>query len=401
MPLPADFVLGATFCAVAAEGAAEASDWRLWERRNLLPHSGEGVGFGTDYRSDLRLLTEQLGIDAVRLELDWARIEPENDKIDSYAVEHTLQVLAAAHDAGLAVWATLVDRTQPGWFALDELGFRDRRSRTYYWPRHVARCAEVFGDLVDTWVPITRPMRWARSAFLTGITPPGRTDVGRFADALVAAHLAQLEAWRVLRGSAPVALSVDVAVVRPTDNEPTTKARARRADALHWFWTAGFRDGELRVADYSAALAKTMPEAFDLIALTQEDRVLVPEHGDWGSHHVAEDLAETLERAAHDGPERPLAVIGQHVANPDELALTLDLVTSLAASGIPLRAWFAAPALDEAPLAESPARPGLADYGRNLTATGTDLAAFTAKRRTADEFAGAVLLGDRPDDENR
>ena len=204
----------------------------------------------------------------------------------------------------------------------------------------------------------------------------------------------------MLRGSAPVALGADVAVVRPTDNEPTTKARARRADALQWFWTAGFRDGELRVADYSAAAAKTMPEAFDLIALNIEDRALVPEHGNWGTHHVPEDVAAMLERAAHDGPERPLAIVGQHVANPDELALTLDVVTSMVDSGIPLRAWFAAPALDEAPLAESDARPGLADHNRNLTATGTDLAAFTAKRRTIDEFAGAVLLGDGPAAQN-
>jgi beta-glucosidase/6-phospho-beta-glucosidase/beta-galactosidase len=396
VPLEESFIIGACIDAVGAEGAAEASDWRLWERRGLLPHSSDGAGFGTDYRSDLRLLGEQLGLNAVRLELDWARIEPENDRVDPHEVERAQRVLSAAADAGLAVWATLVERSLPGWFALDELGFRDRRARTYYWPRHVARCADLFGDHVAAWVPLSRPLRWARSGFLTGLTPPGRSDVGRFADALTGAHLAQLEAWRVLRGGAPVVFGTDLAEVRPADGETATRQRARRAEQIQWLWTAAFRDGELKVADYPAAAARGMPEAFDVIGITLEDRAVVPSDGDWSAHHVVEDGATLLERVAEQGPDRPLAVLSQHVANPDELAVALNAVEGLAGTGLALGAWFGSPALDAAALGDTPARPGLVDRDRNLRATGTDLAALQAGRRRADDFSGAVLLEPPP-----
>jgi hypothetical protein len=35
-----------------------------------------------------------------------------------------------------------------------EGGFVDDRARSYYWARHVAFCAETFGDLVEGWQPI-------------------------------------------------------------------------------------------------------------------------------------------------------------------------------------------------------------------------------------------------------
>ena len=141
----------------------------------------------------------------VRLCPEWARLEPENGRVDPWAVEHYQHVFTAAVDAGLRPWIALVDRSLPGWFGLDERGFRDRRARSYFWPRHVERCAELFGEWAHAWVPIVAPFRLARAGYLTGTAPPGRTDAGRFLDTLAGLHLGLGEAWRVLRGGAPVA----------------------------------------------------------------------------------------------------------------------------------------------------------------------------------------------------
>ena len=252
----------------------------------------------------------------MRLCPEWARLEPENGRVDPWAVEHYQHVFTAAVDAGLRPWIALVDRSLPGWFGLDERGFRDRRARSYFWPRHVERCAELFGEWAHAWVPIVAPFRLARAGYLTGTAPPGRTDAGRFLDTLAGLHLGLGEAWRVLRGGAPVAAAFDVAEVRPADREPTTRARARRVEDLLWAWTTALRDGQVTLPDWGAVAAPALADACDLIGLVVADRLTVPEDGDWGAQPVPEDVGGLVRRAAEEGPDRPIVVLGQRVARP-------------------------------------------------------------------------------------
>ena len=81
------FGWGVGFASTQAEGAAELSDWRDWERQGRAPFSADGNGFGTDHRGDLRLFAEA-GLTDVRLCPEWARLEPENGRVDPWAVEH-------------------------------------------------------------------------------------------------------------------------------------------------------------------------------------------------------------------------------------------------------------------------------------------------------------------------
>lgn len=339
------FGWGVGFASTQAEGAAELSDWRDWERQGRVPYSADGNGFATNHRGDLRLF-EEAGLTDVRLCPEWARLEPENGRVDPWAVEHYQQVLSAAVDAGLRPWIALVDRSLPGWFGFDERGFRDRRARSYYWPRHVERCAELFGAWTHAWVPIVAPFRLARTGYLTGTAPPGRTDPGRFLDALAGLHLGLGEAWRVLRGSAPVAAAFDVAEVRAADREPTTRARARRAEDLIWAWTTALRDGELTLPGRGTVPAPGLREACDLVGLVVADRVTVPEDGAWSATPMPEDVGGLLRRAAEEGPDRPLVVLGQRVGDPDRLDATLAEVRAARDDGVELRAWFAEPAVD-------------------------------------------------------
>lgn len=393
MALPDDFSWGAAFSSVQAEGAAPASDWRDWESQGRAPHSGEGGGFAERHREDLRLLAaHQLG--HVRLTIEWARIEPTNGDIDPWAVEHYRDVLTAAADAGLAVWATLVDRTLPGWFGLDERGFRERRSRSYYWPRHVERMGETFGDAVHAWVPISRPLRLARSGYLTGSGPPGRTDPRRFGEALVGTHLAMLEAWRVLRGGRPVATCYDLADLRPAEPEPEARRASAHVDGLHWAWTAAFRDGLLHLGAGPNVAVPAQRDAFDLLGLTVEDRVLVGPDGGWSAQHVPEDVATILRRAAEDGPERPIVVLGQHISGPDELEGVAVELDGAVQDGVPLRGWFAEPAMDGYEGGRGfTAERGLFDRARQARPQAELLAELAAPSRPPEDFSGAVVLG--------
>ena len=338
-----DMTWGVAWSATQAEGAAPASDWRDWERQNRAPHSSDGSGFAVDFRSDLALFA-LAGFTAIRLELDWSRLEPELDHHDEKAIDFYREVLSAAREVGLAVWITLVDTSLPGWFALDERGFRERRTRSYYWPRHVEFCATTFGEWAAAWVPMARPLRMARSAYLTGFGPPGKRIPERFALALQGTHQAQCEAWRILRGAADVIACFDLAEVQAADREPTTRGEARRVHELLWCWAGMFRDGELHVPGLGVVLVPR--NAADMLGIVLEPRIVVAESGLWRRELHPEDIGVVLRHALEEGPELPLAVIAQSVMDPDQSETVIELLDDARSDGLDARAWFHEPAID-------------------------------------------------------
>ena len=164
LPYPHDdrpgFLVGNRRSSTQAEGAAPASDWFALERPGTMPPSGDGNGFGERYADDFELYAQH-GLTHHRLSIEWARIEPEEGRRDDAARSSTcLEVLTAARDAGVSPWVCLHHFTLPGWFTeLGDGGFIDDHARSYYWARHVAFCAETFGDLVFGWKPINEPGR--------------------------------------------------------------------------------------------------------------------------------------------------------------------------------------------------------------------------------------------------
>lgn len=340
---------GAAFAAVQSEGAALGSDWFAWERDDEVPPSLDGNGFAVDAADDLRLIAG-LGAHIVRLTLDWSRIEPEEGKVDGAVLDRYRTLLDAAHDAGLAPWVALVDGPLPGWFAIDERGWRDRRARTYFWPRHVERVGDTFGDRVAAWLPILRPVSYARGSFVTGAAPPGLRSIQRFVETVQASYLASLEAWRVLRGDTPVALGIEGAPVRM--GEEGAERPTRLYDTVQWAWTDGLRDGELLFPRLSTQRVDDMRDAFDALALTFDGAYAVGRDGRVARHPSEDQLPVTLHRLAEAAAERPLWLVG-HTASRGEPSADAEAaehatgdVDAARRDGIDLRAWMWEPAID-------------------------------------------------------
>ena len=94
------FLWGAGASSVSAEGVAPAADWSVWERDGRAPRSGDGAGFATDYRDDLAQL-RGLGLNSLRLTVEWARVEPAAGRPDSDALDRYLDIADAAAATGL------------------------------------------------------------------------------------------------------------------------------------------------------------------------------------------------------------------------------------------------------------------------------------------------------------
>jgi beta-glucosidase len=346
----ADFWWGTAASSSQAEGAAPASDWFALERSGVMPPSGNGNGFAERFASDFELYAQH-GLAHHRLSIEWARIEPEEGRRDDAAVEHTLEVLTAARAAGVSPWVCLHHFTLPGWFTeLGDGGFVDDRARSYYWARHVAFCAETFGDLVFGWKPINEPAAYA------GIYPHGKK---RF-EMLGAMLLAQRDAWRELRGGGkPVATVHNLSPVFIVADTVPADAMYARLEAMMWdVWMRADRDGVLELPGRGAREVPDLREACDLIGFSyysatgvDAEGKIVPypadaRAGPMGYAPWSEGLALVLHRLHEELPGRPLLICEHGVGTDDDewrcdvLRESLGAVERAIADGADVRGFF-------------------------------------------------------------
>lgn len=344
---------GTTASSLQTQGVAPAADWSRWERDKRVPRSGDGNGLATNHHDDYPLLAS-LGLTHTRLTLEWARLEPEPNRIDATAFDLYQDILTSAKRAGLSVIATLHSGSLPGWFAEDTAGFRDAHGREYYWARHVDRCAERFEGLVDMWVPIDDPVGWAIRGHLLGSRPPGLQDPERAAEAIEGALLANHVAWSMLRGgSAPTMAVFGTPTIFGHGLDNDAKRRWWH-EVLFGTWISALRDGELRVPGLVPREQPELAGSFDVIGLTHDHPIAVDRRGavhpypsderrsDSGFTPISNEVGELLSFAAAELPDRQLMIAGHGVATLDDewrerlLQETVNIVVDAADHGVPV-----------------------------------------------------------------
>jgi beta-glucosidase len=347
---PSDFWWGTGASSTQAEGAAPASDWYAMERAGAVPPSGDGNGFGTRYADDFALYASY-GLTHHRISIEWARIEPEEGRRDPVAIEHYLSMLTAARDAGVSPWVCLHHFTLPGWFTeMGEGGFVDDRARSYYWARHVAFCAETFGELVFGWKPINEP-----GAFASIYSQNHR----KF-DILGAILLAQRDAWRELRGGGkPVATIHNLSPCFNVGHTVPADKLIPRLEAMIWnVWMRADRDGVLELPGRAAREVPDLQEACDLIGFSyysalgvgrEGEIVPYPENarvGPMGYAPWSEGLALVLRRLHAELPGRPLLICEHGVGTDDDgwrsdvIRESLGYVEEAITDGVDIRGFF-------------------------------------------------------------
>ena len=350
MVIGPDFWWGTGASSTQAEGAAPASDWYALERSGVMPHSGDGNGFAGRYAEDFALYAAH-GLTHHRLSVEWARIEPEEGRRDEAAIEHVVQVLTAARAAGIEPWVCLHHFTLPGWFTeIGEGGFVDDRARSYYWARHVAFCAETFGDLVFGWKPVNEPGAYAL------VYPHRKNRV----DMLGAVLLAQRDAWRELRGGGkPVATIHDLSpVFTVADTLPAEQMRDR-VEAMIWnIWMKADRDGVLELPGKPPREVPDLREACDIVGFSYYSALGIDAAGGitpyptnarvgaMGYAPWSEGLGIVLHRLHDELPGRPLLICEHGVGTDDDawrcevLRESLDIVEAAIDDGIDVRGFF-------------------------------------------------------------
>lgn len=193
-----EFLWGTATSGHQVEGDNHDSDWWDFERRRLAVRSGPAARFIEHFEADLDIARE-LGTNAFRFSLEWARIEPRPGERDAAAVAYYDRLIEACLARGLRPVLTLVHFTLPRWCREGgRAGWLDESVQAAF-VRHVRWVAQRYGDRIDTFVTVNEPAIFAFAGYFLGFFPPGlrgrRALVAACELALVRAHA---EAYHVL-----------------------------------------------------------------------------------------------------------------------------------------------------------------------------------------------------------
>ncbi|MEZ5225590.1 MAG: beta-galactosidase [Acidimicrobiales bacterium] len=339
------------------DGVSPTADWSYWISTGRAP---AGFDHGIDvqrWTDDLEQVAS-LGANEVVLTVEWARLEPEPGRHDPVATMLTRDVIVAARDRGLTVWLCLLDGTAPGWFTYDEHGFADGHARRLLWPRHVEWVGETFGDLADGWVPMREPAHLGVRARLIDKAPPGGTNPVKAAEAVRDLALAVAEAWRILRGSAPVATYQTARVFVPerSAEHGTTNVKASREvghldDLFLRPWLQAIVDGTVQAGNLPGRPVADLADAFDQVFVQLRPPIVVDGDGGWHLHpqaNVIDRLAEGLSRVADHVGDRPLCAVADLAPAPTSEPSRADYLGELmaAAADVGVDGWFQSSPID-------------------------------------------------------
>jgi beta-glucosidase len=232
--LPKGFRFGVAMSGFQVEGGFNgpgepANNWCWWERSGRVEPSGIAVDFWRSYEEHLDR-AKGLGVDMVRIGVEWARVEPKEGEVDTSALDHYREILLAMADRGIEPMVTLHHFTHPAWLGEDFWLHPGAPERFASWAKLVA---EQLGPLCRHWVTLNEINVLAMGSYLFGVMPPGRK--GAIDDAAVAtanmlaAHVLAYEALHSLINDAVVTTNNASVSVYELDRMLIDLLLARRA----------------------------------------------------------------------------------------------------------------------------------------------------------------------------
>ena len=166
---PEGFLWGAATASYQVEGGIENTDWAEAAREGKVPVCGRACDHYNRFEADFDLAKE-LGHNAHRFSIEWARIEPEEGKFDEKEIEHYRQVLLALKERGLVPMMTLWHFSLPLWFSRKG-GFESKEAPELF-ARYCAYVVKQFKDECVHFSTINEPMVFASLGWLSGLWPP-------------------------------------------------------------------------------------------------------------------------------------------------------------------------------------------------------------------------------------
>lgn len=234
--MPDGFLWGAATAAHQNEGGNRNNQWAAWEQQPGRIHNDAVAGKATDWwnletaEADFDRAAE-LGLNSLRISVEWSRIEPEEGLFDQTALRKYAEMVGLLRARGIEPMVTLHHFTDPLW--LTDLGAWENPKVEDYFARFTTRVVEALGDQVTLWCTVNEPIVYAYNGFAAGgAFPPGASNIRRAFGVLRQMILAHGRAYRTihrLQNGARVGLAHNHRVYLPAN---PARALDRRAAAL-------------------------------------------------------------------------------------------------------------------------------------------------------------------------
>jgi beta-glucosidase len=314
MRFPDGFLWGAATAAHQIEGNNVNNDFWRSEVAGRLPYrSDDATDSWNRWAEDIQLLS-QIGLNAYRLSIEWARVEPEPGHFDQTALDTYRRQLEALKQAGIEPMVTLHHFTSPRWLA-DQGGWAnpDVAPRLANYADRVAR---QMSDLVQWWITINEPSILGLKAYIEGSWPPHRPmDLRSFLRLMRYAgrgHVLARQALKAQRRDAMASMSFALWPMQALRWwSPLDQAMARLGD---WYWQG-------------RVLSRALP-ALDWIGVNYYSRTLVgwpwpaetaassAKRTDFGWEIYPEGLYHVLRRVGQYG--KPVVITENGIADADD-----------------------------------------------------------------------------------
>jgi len=191
-------LLGTASAATQIEGGAPDHSWMNWSRRGHIKDGTSPARADDHYNrwpEDDQLMAD-MGMQIVRIGVEWARIEPQNGVFDQDAISHYVEEVRWLNAHHIKPLVTLHHFTNPMWF--EKLGAFAKRRNVPYFMRFVTRMVQAFGTEVTEYITINEPNVYAMLGYYTGEWPPGRKRLFKATHVMSVLAVAHVQAYQLI-----------------------------------------------------------------------------------------------------------------------------------------------------------------------------------------------------------
>ncbi len=254
---PADFLWGVATSSHQVEGDNTNNDWWAWEQEPGHIQDGQVSGRACDWWANAEADFERaaaLGLNTLRLSIEWSRVEPRPGVFDEHALARYAQMLHGLRERGMEPLVTLHHFTNPRWLA--EQGGWAAPTTVGLFARYVRKVVESLGRFCNFWCTVNEPNVYAVSGYLNGEFPPGERDARlamRVLRNLLAGHAAAYREIHARQPNARVGLAHNLRIFDPANpRSPLDRRVTRWVDRAYnqalvtaltkgvWMWPLGF-----------------------------------------------------------------------------------------------------------------------------------------------------------------
>ncbi len=213
---PKNFLWGTATSAYQIEGGGH-NDWSEWEKspqrlKNLEKKgliekygkenfiSGQSCNHWNLFKEDFKLAKE-LGNNAIRISLEWSKIESKEGEFNEEAINHYQEVIDYLHLLNIEPFITLWHWPIPVWMR-DKRGWESKEIRKYF-TRYVDKISSIFGDKINFWITINEPTAYSAASYLSGDWPPQKNNIFSFLKVSNNLAKAHKESYKIIKRNSP------------------------------------------------------------------------------------------------------------------------------------------------------------------------------------------------------